>query len=255
MPSRRPYSTDLSDEEWEILRPLIPKAKPGGRPRVHQAPEILNAIFYVLRRGCAWRLLPHDFLPWQRRPTTTSGHGARTAPGSRYTPRSAREAASFGGPRVYPSAAIIDFQKTAKTTESGGPRGYDGGKKMSGRKRHLLVDTSGLVLNAVVHRADVTDRDGAKLVLAPGKEDTFPRLSSTCRRMRDTAGRLYESESPSGCVSPWTSCRAQAQGWVWVPKRCGARAPPRGFRGDQAQVGGKAHLRVDQPQSPDEPRL
>jgi putative transposase len=65
MPTRRPYSTDLSDEEWEILRPLVPEAKPGGRPRAHQTRELLNAIFYVLRGGCAWRLLPHDFLPWQ----------------------------------------------------------------------------------------------------------------------------------------------------------------------------------------------
>src|SRR5215212_211625 len=66
MPTRRPYSTDLSDEEWEILRSLVPEAKPGGRPRAHETRELLNAIFYVLRGGCAWRLLPHDFfLPWQ----------------------------------------------------------------------------------------------------------------------------------------------------------------------------------------------
>src|SRR5215217_9523937 len=66
MPTRRPYSTDLSNEEWEILRPLVPEAKPGGRPRAHRTREILNAnFFYVLRGGCAWRLVPHDLLPWQ----------------------------------------------------------------------------------------------------------------------------------------------------------------------------------------------
>ena len=65
MPTRRPYSTDLSDEQREILRPLVPEARPGGRPPAHQTRELLNAIFYVLRGGCAWRLLPHDFLPWQ----------------------------------------------------------------------------------------------------------------------------------------------------------------------------------------------
>jgi len=81
----------------------------------------------------------------------------------------------LAGRESTPSAAIIDSQ-TAKSTERGGPRGYDGGKKMSSRKRHLLIDTEGLVLNAVVHRADVTDRDGAKLVLTPGKEDKFTRL-------------------------------------------------------------------------------
>ena len=65
MLARRPYATDLSDDEWKILEPLVPEAKPGGRPRAHQPRELLNAIFYVLRGGCAWRLLPHDFLPWQ----------------------------------------------------------------------------------------------------------------------------------------------------------------------------------------------
>jgi putative transposase len=65
MRARRPYPTDLSDDEWEILKPLIPEAKPEGRPRAHHPRELLNAIFYVLRGGCAWRLLPHDFLPWQ----------------------------------------------------------------------------------------------------------------------------------------------------------------------------------------------
>src|SRR5918995_4138089 len=87
MSTRSPYATDLCDDEWEILEPLVPTAKPGGRPRAHQTREILNAIFYVLRGGCAWRLLPHDFsLPWQRTPTTTSGLGAWTEPGSTYTP-------------------------------------------------------------------------------------------------------------------------------------------------------------------------
>jgi transposase len=76
MPTRRSYSTDLSDEEWEILQPLVPDAKPGGRPRAHETRELLNAIFYVLRGGCAWRLLPHDFhLPWQ----TAYHYGDRAA--------------------------------------------------------------------------------------------------------------------------------------------------------------------------------
>ena len=87
MPARRPYATDLSDDEWRVLEPLVPRAKPGGRPRAHETRELLNAIFYVLRGGCAWRLLPHDFfLLWQRTPTTTSGRGASTAPGNEYTP-------------------------------------------------------------------------------------------------------------------------------------------------------------------------
>ena len=86
MKSRRSYPTDLSDKEWEILQPLVPEAAPGGRPRAHQTRELLDAIFfYVVRGGCAWRLLPHDFPPWQRPLTTTFVSGASTVAGRRST--------------------------------------------------------------------------------------------------------------------------------------------------------------------------
>jgi putative transposase len=127
MPKRRPYPTDLSDEEWAVLRPLVPEAKPGGRPRSHETREILDAIFYVLRSGCAWRLLPHDFPPWQTayhyfRLWRIDGTWERIhdALRERVRVRSGREAS--------PSAAIIDSQ-SVKTTEKGGLAATTGARR------------------------------------------------------------------------------------------------------------------------------
>ncbi len=127
MLKRRPYPTDLSDEEWAVLRPLVPEAKPGGRPRSHETREILDAIFYVLRSGCAWRLLPHDFPPWQTayhyfRAWRIDGAWERIhdALRERVRVRSGREAT--------PSAAIIDSQ-SVKTTEKGGSAATTAGRR------------------------------------------------------------------------------------------------------------------------------
>jgi putative transposase len=170
---RQTYPTDLSDQEWILLQPFVATPESRGRPRTVDLREILNALFYLLKSGCAWRMLPHDLPKWQ---TAYYYFRLWKRAGVWYQINDVfrRQLRLQDGRAAEPSAAIIDSQ-TVKTTEQGGPRGFDGGKLLNGRKRHILVDTLGLLLVVIVHAANVQDRDGAKLVF--GKlTGRFPRL-------------------------------------------------------------------------------
>jgi len=173
---RRQYDTDLTNEQFELVAAVLTSCKPNKRPgrqQRHNLLEIFNAIFFVVRTGCQWRMLPHNFPKWQsvyyhfrqwrRRGFWEAIHDAMRT--------QLREAE---GRQATPSAAIIDSQ-SVKTTEAGGIRGYDAGKKVNGRKRHIMVDTLGLLLVVVVHSAGIQDRDGAKLVMEKIAKQ-FPRL-------------------------------------------------------------------------------
>jgi putative transposase len=173
MSTRKSYPSDLTDEQWLLIRPLLPKPQRRGRKQAVPRRAILDAVFYLVRTGCQWRQLPHDFPPWG---TVASQFHRWRAAGvwERVHHALHAQAREHGGRKPRPTAAVLDSQ-SVKTTEGGPERGYDSAKNVSGRKRHLLVDTLGLVIACVVHAANIQDYDGCEAVLDKARA-RFPRL-------------------------------------------------------------------------------
>ena len=192
------YPSDLTRTQWKRLKRLLPEAKPGGRPRSVDLREVLNGIFYIARGGCAWRMMPTDLPPWSTcydyfRKWRNDGTWSKVNDALRTWVRHDE------GRLKSPSLGIIDSQ-SVKTTERGGPHGKDAHKKVNGRKRHLVVDTLGMVVAAVVHSAGIQDRDGAKPVLRK-LVGRFPRLKKIL------ADGIY-----NGGIAAWAK---ELGGWIF----------------------------------------
>lgn len=217
-PSRPRYATDLSEKEWQLLKPLVPPAiaYPNLQIPKHSRCEILNAIRYRTRTGCAWRLLPHDFPPWQTVYNTYrkwAKSGLMTVINAEFCER----IRLLEGRNAEPTAAIIDSQ-SVKGSAQGGEYGYDAGKKVKGRKRHILVDVLGLILALVITPASVQDRDGA----VPVVEQASLEHSSIQKIWADGAynGRVLDDLQASTHIDIEMVKRTDdMKGFVVLPRR------------------------------------
>ena len=192
------YASDMTEAEWRLIRPFLPRAHRRGRPRKTDLRNVVEAVLYILSTGCQWRALPQEFPPY----STVQGYfyaWRDTGRWQRIVSVLVWRARKKLGRAPRPTAAVIDSQ-SAPTTQAGGPRGYDAGKRIYGRKRHIVTDTNGLLLGVHVHPANVQDCHGAVSLLKEVRRQ-FPKLSHVF------ADRIYRGKQLLDALSdcgPWT---------------------------------------------------
>jgi putative transposase len=187
------YPTDLTDSQWVIIQALIPPAKPGGRPRSLDMRRVVNAILYLVVGGIQWRMLPHEYPKWQSvysyfRTWKRNGAWKRIHDTLRAKVR------QRAGRHKHPTGGCLDSQ-SVKTTAVPGKRGFDKAKLINGRKRHILVDTTGLLMAVAVTAASVQERDGARLL--------FTHLDGACKKLR----RIWVDGGYRGQLLDWVAKR------------------------------------------------